>query len=106
MEEDAGKSVHDAQAGASLVDFNRACTPLMEIVSEPDLRSSEEAAHYLKVLRDLLVWIGVNDGNLEEGSLRCDANVSVMRHGADDVRHALRDQEPQLVPLPAEGNRL
>ena len=83
MEEDAGKSVHDAQAGASLVDFNRACTPLMEIVSEPDLRSSEEAAHYLKTLRDLLVWIGVNDGNLEEGSLRCDANVSVMRHGAD-----------------------
>ena len=83
MEEDAGKSVHDAQAGASLVDFNRACTPLMEIVSEPDLRSSEEAAHYLKTLRDLLVWIGVNDGNLEEGSLRCDANVSVMRHGAN-----------------------
>jgi aspartyl-tRNA(Asn)/glutamyl-tRNA(Gln) amidotransferase subunit B len=82
MEEDAGKSVHDASASESLVDLNRAGVPLLEIVSEPDLRSAEEAAEYLRVLRELLVYLGVNDGNMEEGSLRCDANVSVMRKGA------------------------
>jgi aspartyl-tRNA(Asn)/glutamyl-tRNA(Gln) amidotransferase subunit B len=83
MEEDAGKNVHDASAGESLVDLNRAGVPLLEIVSEPDLRNSEEAAEYLKTLRDILVYLGVNDGNLEEGSFRCDANVSVMRKGAE-----------------------
>ncbi|MCI0573118.1 MAG: Asp-tRNA(Asn)/Glu-tRNA(Gln) amidotransferase subunit GatB, partial [Myxococcaceae bacterium] len=82
MEEDAGKSVHDAHAGASLVDLNRAGVPLLEIVSEPDIRSSEEAAEYLKALRDVVVYLGVNDGNLEEGSFRCDANVSVMPRGS------------------------
>jgi aspartyl-tRNA(Asn)/glutamyl-tRNA(Gln) amidotransferase subunit B len=82
MEEDAGKSVH---AGAqSLVDLNRAGVPLLEIVSEPDLRSADEAAEYLRTLRDVLVYLGVNDGNLEEGSFRCDANVSVMRKGASE----------------------
>ncbi len=80
MEEDAGKLVHEA--AVSLVDLNRAGTPLLEIVSEPDLRSADDAVEYLKSLRDILVWIGVNDGNLEEGSFRCDANVSVMRHGS------------------------
>jgi aspartyl-tRNA(Asn)/glutamyl-tRNA(Gln) amidotransferase subunit B len=83
LEEDAGKSVHDA-GGESLVDLNRAGVPLLEIVSEPDLRSSEEAAEYLRTLRDVLVYLGVNDGNLEEGSFRCDANVSVMRKGASE----------------------
>ncbi|MBX7102139.1 MAG: Asp-tRNA(Asn)/Glu-tRNA(Gln) amidotransferase subunit GatB [Myxococcaceae bacterium] len=82
IEEDAGKSVHDGAAGASLIDLNRAGTPLLEIVSEPDLRSAEEAAEYLRTLRGVLLALGVNDGNLEEGSFRCDANVSVMRHGA------------------------
>ncbi len=82
MEEDAGKSVHDASAKESLVDLNRAGVPLLEIVSEPDLRSADEAVEYLKALRDVLVYLGVNDGNLEEGSFRCDANVSVMRKGA------------------------
>lgn len=82
MEEDAGKSVHDARAGESYVDLNRAGVPLLEIVSEPDLRSSEEAAAYLRALRDILVYLGINDGNLEEGSFRCDANVSVMKRGA------------------------
>jgi aspartyl-tRNA(Asn)/glutamyl-tRNA(Gln) amidotransferase subunit B len=82
LEEDAGKNVHDAGGGESLVDLNRAGVPLTEIVSEPDLRSAEEAAEYLKALRDVLVYIGVNDGNLEEGSFRCDANVSVMLRGA------------------------
>jgi aspartyl-tRNA(Asn)/glutamyl-tRNA(Gln) amidotransferase subunit B len=85
LEEDAGKNVHDAGGGESLVDLNRAGVPLTEIVSEPDLRSSEEAAEYLKALRDVLVYIGVNDGNLEEGSFRCDANVSVMRRGATEL---------------------
>jgi aspartyl-tRNA(Asn)/glutamyl-tRNA(Gln) amidotransferase subunit B len=82
MEEDAGKSVHDAAGGESWVDLNRAGVPLLEIVSEPDLRSAEEAVEYLKGLRDVLVYLGVNDGNLEEGSFRCDANVSVMKKGA------------------------
>ncbi|MCY1043970.1 Asp-tRNA(Asn)/Glu-tRNA(Gln) amidotransferase subunit GatB [Corallococcus sp. bb12-1] len=84
LEEDAGKSVHDASAsaGQSLVDLNRAGVPLMEIVSEPDLRDADEAVEYLKVLRDVLVYLGVNDGNLEEGSFRCDANVSVMPKGS------------------------
>jgi len=82
MEEDAGKLVHGA--AASLVDLNRAGTPLIEIVSEPDLRSADDAVEYLKALREILVSLGVNDGNLEEGSFRCDANVSVMRHGAKE----------------------
>ena len=82
MEEDAGKSTHGV-GGDSVVDLNRACTPLIEIVSEPDIRSSAEAAAYLRVLRDILVSIGVNDGNLEEGSFRCDANVSIRPVGQE-----------------------
>ncbi|HET7752484.1 MAG TPA: Asp-tRNA(Asn)/Glu-tRNA(Gln) amidotransferase subunit GatB [Anaeromyxobacteraceae bacterium] len=84
MEEDAGKNVHDV-GGGSGVDLNRATVPLLEIVSEPDLRSVDEAIEYLKVLRAVLVALDVNDGNLEEGSFRCDANVSVMRHGAREL---------------------
>ncbi|MDP2273146.1 MAG: Asp-tRNA(Asn)/Glu-tRNA(Gln) amidotransferase subunit GatB [Archangium sp.] len=84
IEEDAGKSVHDAVAGLTLVDLNRVGTPLLEIVSEPDLRSADEAVEYLKILRDVLVSVGVNDGNLEEGSFRCDANVSIMKKGAKE----------------------
>jgi aspartyl-tRNA(Asn)/glutamyl-tRNA(Gln) amidotransferase subunit B len=83
MEEDAGKNLHDVSAdGGSGVDLNRACVPLLEIVSEPDLRSVDEAVEYLKSLRAILMTLQVNDGNLEEGSFRCDANVSVMRKGA------------------------
>jgi aspartyl-tRNA(Asn)/glutamyl-tRNA(Gln) amidotransferase subunit B len=85
MEEDAGKNVHDVSAdGSSGVDLNRAGVPLLEIVSEPDLRSAEEAVEYLKTLRAILIALGVNDGNMQEGSLRCDANVSVMRKGATE----------------------
>jgi aspartyl-tRNA(Asn)/glutamyl-tRNA(Gln) amidotransferase subunit B len=84
LEEDAGKNVHDAGGGESLVDLNRSGVPLMEIVSEPDIRSSTEAAEYMRALRDILVYLGVNDGNLEEGSFRCDANVSVMRKGTTE----------------------
>jgi aspartyl-tRNA(Asn)/glutamyl-tRNA(Gln) amidotransferase subunit B len=82
MEEDAGKNVH--AIGDSLVDLNRAGVPLVEIVGEPDLRSSAEAAAYLRALRDVLVFVGVNDGNLEEGSFRCDANVSLRPKGATE----------------------
>jgi len=77
MEEDAGKLMHEGDV--SLVDLNRAGTPLVEIVSEPDLRTSEEASAYLTRLRQILMYTGVCDGNMEEGSLRCDANVSVRR---------------------------
>src|SRR5580704_3770191 len=79
MEEDAGKNVHHADV--SVVDLNRSGVPLVEIVGEPDLRSAAEAAEYLRTLRDVLVFIGVNDGNLEEGSFRCDANVSLRPEG-------------------------
>jgi aspartyl-tRNA(Asn)/glutamyl-tRNA(Gln) amidotransferase subunit B len=82
MEEDAGKNLHDF-GGGSVVDLNRAGTPLVEIVGEPDLRSPAEAAGYLRALRDVLIFLGVNDGNLEEGSFRCDANVSIRPVGAD-----------------------
>jgi aspartyl-tRNA(Asn)/glutamyl-tRNA(Gln) amidotransferase subunit B len=82
LEQDAGKSLHDIAPGASHVDLNRAGVALMEIVSEPDLRSAEEAGAYLKKLRAILRYIGTCDGNMEEGSLRCDANVSVRRPGA------------------------
>jgi aspartyl-tRNA(Asn)/glutamyl-tRNA(Gln) amidotransferase subunit B len=80
MEEDAGKNLHGI-GSESIVDLNRAGTPLIEIVSEPDLRSGADAAEYLKRLRELLMAIGVNDGNLEQGSFRCDANVSVRKIG-------------------------
>jgi aspartyl-tRNA(Asn)/glutamyl-tRNA(Gln) amidotransferase subunit B len=84
IEEDAGKNVHGL-GGDSVVDLNRAGVPLVEIVSEPDLRSSAEAATYMRQLRDILVFLGVNDGNLEEGSLRCDANVSIRPWGASEL---------------------
>ncbi len=84
MEEDAGKSLHEGFADSdrrTYLDYNRAGVPLIEIVSEPDLRSSAEAATFFEKLRQILVWLGVNDGNMEEGSLRCDANVSVRPRG-------------------------
>ncbi len=87
MEEDAGKNVHDdVTAGhRSYVDFNRGGTPLIEIVSEPDVRSSAEAAAYMKTLRQVLRYLGVCDGNMEEGSLRCDANVSIKPVGQKEL---------------------
>ncbi len=86
MEEDAGKSLHEGFPDAdrrTAIDFNRSGTPLIEIVSEPDMRSAAEAAEFFMRLRDTLVWLGVNDGNMEEGSLRCDANVSVRPVGQE-----------------------
>jgi aspartyl-tRNA(Asn)/glutamyl-tRNA(Gln) amidotransferase subunit B len=81
LEQDAGKSLHDQHPTLSHVDLNRAGIALMEIVSEPDLRSAEEAGIYLRKLRSILRYLGTCDGNMEEGSLRCDCNVSVRRHG-------------------------
>ena len=87
LEEDAGKSLHEDSAlgggGQSGIDLNRAGTPLLEIVTEPDMRSSEEAVAYAKELHKLVTWIGICDGNMQEGSFRCDANVSVRKPGAE-----------------------
>ncbi len=82
MEEDAGKSIHDVDVFDTLVDLNRAGVPLLEIVSEPDIRSSEEAYNYLSEVRKLVRYLDICDGNMEEGSLRCDANISVMLKGS------------------------
>ncbi len=81
LEEDAGKSIHDADPDYTCVDYNRAGTPLIEIVSEPDLRSAEEAFAYVAEVRKLVRYLDICDGNMEEGSLRCDANVSVRKRG-------------------------
>lgn len=85
LEEDAGKSIHLAEETDTLVDFNRAGTPLIEIVTEPDLASSEEAAVFLAEIKKLVRYLEICDGNMEEGSLRCDANVSVMLKGAREL---------------------
>ena len=82
LEEDAGKSLHEDYAGQTGIDLNRAGTPLLEIVTEPDMRCSLEAVEYAKALHAMVVWLGVCDGNMQEGSFRCDANVSVRRPGA------------------------
>jgi aspartyl-tRNA(Asn)/glutamyl-tRNA(Gln) amidotransferase subunit B len=81
LEEDAGKSLHEDFHGMTGIDLNRAGTPLLEIVTEPDLRSSDEAVAYAKALHGIVRWIGICDGNMQEGSFRCDANVSVRREG-------------------------
>ncbi|MBK9244295.1 MAG: Asp-tRNA(Asn)/Glu-tRNA(Gln) amidotransferase subunit GatB [Burkholderiales bacterium] len=81
LEEDAGKSLHEDYHGMTGIDLNRAGTPLLEIVSEPDMRSSAEAVAYARALHSLVMWLGICDGNMQEGSFRCDANVSVRRAG-------------------------
>lgn len=126
LEEDAGKLVHagaDGIAGSkySLVDLNRAGTPLLEIVSEPDMRSSEEAKNYVEELRNILRYIGVCDGNLEEGSMRCDANISVMLKGAKEfgtraeikninsfraIQRAIDYEVERQIELVEEGERV
>jgi aspartyl-tRNA(Asn)/glutamyl-tRNA(Gln) amidotransferase subunit B len=85
LEEDAGKSLHEDFHGASGIDLNRAGTPLLEIVSEPDMRSAQEAVAYAKALHALVRWIDICDGNMQEGSFRCDANVSVRLQGSDTL---------------------
>jgi aspartyl-tRNA(Asn)/glutamyl-tRNA(Gln) amidotransferase subunit B len=81
LEEDAGKSLHEDFVGQSGIDLNRAGTPLLEIVTEPDMRSSDEAVAYARELHKIVTWIGICDGNMQEGSFRCDANVSVRKPG-------------------------
>ena len=85
LEEDAGKSIHENLHGMTGVDLNRAGTPLLEIVSEPDLRSAKEAVTYMKKIYSLVRYLGICDGNMQEGSFRCDANVSVRRKGAEKL---------------------
>ncbi len=124
LEEDAGKSLHEGFADSdaqTYLDFNRAGVPLIEIVSEPDLRSAAEAAAFFEQLRSTLVWIGVNDGNMEEGSLRCDANVSVRPSGANQLgtkaevknlnsfrhlRQALEYEIDRQIALVEQGRRV
>src|SRR5207244_5425050 len=99
LEEDAAKTVHLEGAGGrivgatrSLVDFNRGGTPLVEIVTQPDLRSAEETRRFLQLLRQTIVELGISDAEMEKGTLRCDANVSVRRPGEDyRTRWVLRD---------------
>ena len=85
MEEDAGKNIHGAHGDASLVDFNRAGVPLLEIVSEPDMRAAAEAGTYLRTLRQILQYLAICDGNMEEGSFRCDANVSLRLASSENL---------------------
>ncbi len=85
LEEDAGKSLHEGMGGSTGVDLNRAGTPLIEIVSEPDLRSAREAVAYLKKVHTLVRYLGICDGNMQEGSFRCDANVSVRPRGQEKL---------------------
>jgi aspartyl-tRNA(Asn)/glutamyl-tRNA(Gln) amidotransferase subunit B len=90
MEEDAGKNIHDEVHPITMLDFNRAGVPLLEIVSEPDMSTSEEAVTYLKDLRQILMYLGICDGNMEEGSFRCDANISVKQKGS--IRFGIRTE--------------
>ena len=112
MEEDTGKTTHVGgggrihEAGHSLVDYNRAGVPLVEIVSRPDIRSAAQARAYVDELRSILVATGASDGRMEEGSLRVDANVSVRPVGLERVRDAVRGEEPELAPLARAGDRL
>jgi aspartyl-tRNA(Asn)/glutamyl-tRNA(Gln) amidotransferase subunit B len=121
MEEDAGKSLHDVDPFNTAVDYNRAGVPLVEIVTEPDLSSGEEAAAYLTELRKLLRYLGVCDGNMEEGSMRCDANISVRKKGDTklgtkvevknlnsirNVRRAIEVEANRLIELHASGKSI
>jgi len=85
MEEDAGKSIHDLDAKHSMVDLNRAGVPLVEVVSEPDLRSGEEVDAFMNTLRRLVRWLDISDGNMEQGSMRCDCNVSIRPMGSQEL---------------------
>jgi aspartyl-tRNA(Asn)/glutamyl-tRNA(Gln) amidotransferase subunit B len=120
MEEDAGKNLH-AAAGVSFVDYNRAGVPLCEVVSEPEVRSAEEAAEYVRALRTLVRYLGISDGNMEEGSLRCDANVSIRPRGDTklgtkaeiknmnsfkNVRDAVEHEIARQIALVERGDRV
>lgn len=97
LEEDAGKSIHDNDPLYTSIDLNRAGVPLLEVVTEPVLRSSEEAFAYLTELRKLVRWLNICDGNMEEGSMRCDANISVRLKG-EKTGYTGRGKKPQQHP--------
>ena len=103
MEEDAGKLIHDEYQPLSYVDFNRTGVPLIEIVSEPDITSSEEAAAYLKTLREVLRYLEICDGNMEEGSMRCDANISLRPRRNERPWDQDRTQEHELIQKCSKG---
>jgi aspartyl-tRNA(Asn)/glutamyl-tRNA(Gln) amidotransferase subunit B len=105
MEEDAGKSVHDRFLGVTAIDLNRAGTPLVEIVSEPEIRSSKEAGAYLRAVREILVYADVSDCSMEEGSLRVDANVSARPHGETCRWRERHDPIGRPLSHPAHGRR-
>jgi len=121
LEEDAGKSIHDIEDNYTCVDYNRAGTPLIEIVTEPDLHSAEEAYQYVTEVRRLVRWLGICDGNMEEGSLRCDANVSVRLKGETklgtkvevknlnsirNVKKAIEYEIDRMIHLLEKGERI
>ena len=112
MEEDTGKLTHIGASGRinaalhALVDYNRSGVPLVEIVSEPDIRTVAQARAYASELRGILIATGASDGRMEEGSMRVDANVSVRPVGHRRLRHPLRDQEPELAALAGTGDRV
>ena len=121
LEEDAGKSIHDADEYNTCIDYNRAGTPLIEIVTEPDIRSAEEAFAYLTEIRKLVRYLAICDGNMEEGSLRCDANISVRPKGAAalgtkvevknlnsirNVKRAIEHEAQRLIQLVSAGEQV
>ena len=121
MEEDAGKSIHDLDPFHTLIDLNRAGVPLIEVVSEPDVRSSDEAYQYINEVRKLVRYLDICDGNMEEGSLRCDANISVMLKGASEfgtkvevknmnstrnVKRAIEFEIDRQIALVEEGKKV
>jgi aspartyl-tRNA(Asn)/glutamyl-tRNA(Gln) amidotransferase subunit B len=121
LEEDAGKSLHEEFRGMTGIDLNRAGTPLLEIVSEPDLRGAQEAVTYARALHALVMWIGICDGNMQEGSFRCDANVSVRKLGSQTLgtrcelknlnsfrfmEHAIEFEARRQIELLEEGGKV
>ncbi len=121
MEEDAGKSVHSSSENCSFVDLNRAGTPLLEIVSEPDMRSAEEAEAYLHAVHSIITYLGICDGNMEQGSFRCDANVSIRPQGSSEfgtrtelknmnsfrnVRRAIEYEISRQIDLVEDGGKV
>jgi len=121
MEEDAGKSLHDIDENYTSLDFNRAGVPLLEIVSEPDMHSSEEAFAYITELRKLVTWLGICDGNMEEGSMRCDANISIRLKGEQrlgtrvevknlnsirNVKRAIDVEVQRLIEITERGEKI
>jgi len=121
IEEDAGKSLHDIDEHYTSLDFNRAGVPLLEIVSEPDMHSSEEAFAYITELRKLVTWLGICDGNMEEGSMRCDANISIRLKGdtklgtrvevknlnsVRNVKRAIVTEVQRLIEITERGEKI